>query len=178
MFCMNMSEHNYALRPARSEDEDVVYDIYMHPSVVPFLGFDPMPRGDFRMVFRQLMDNDSLHVVEMNGQVAGFVKFNRQHGRAAHVATLGPLAISPSYHGSGLAGTMVRDAIDMLSTDGVTRVELLVEADNPRGLAFYRKLGFEYEGTMRQAYRRASDSAYVDEFVLAKLLRSEQHGQA
>jgi RimJ/RimL family protein N-acetyltransferase len=43
-----------------------------------------------------------------------------------------------------------------------------VEADNPRGIAFYRKLGFEREGVQRRAYKRAAESAYVDEVMMVK----------
>ena len=46
----------------------------------------------------------------------------------------------------------------------------MLEADNPRALSFYRKLGFQLEGTMRSAYKRASDTHYVDELLMAMLL--------
>jgi putative acetyltransferase len=53
---------------------------------------------------------------------------------------------------------------------GVLRVELMVEEDNARGIAFYRKLGFEHEGRLRGAYKRASQSGYVDELLMARWL--------
>ena len=65
---------------------------------------------------------------------------------------------------------MVNEAIECLRQDGVSRVELLVEADNPRALAFYRKLGFEQEGRLRAAYKRAHQAEYVDEILMARLL--------
>ena len=48
------------------------------------------------------------------------------------------------------------------------RFELLVEADNPRGIAFYRKLGFEQEGVQRKAYKRDAEPQYVDEVMMVK----------
>jgi ribosomal protein S18 acetylase RimI-like enzyme len=65
---------------------------------------------------------------------------------------------------------MLEEAISRLHAQGVLRFELMVEADNPRGIAFYTKLGFRHEGLLRAAYKRASDTGYVDEVFLAKLL--------
>ena len=55
-----------------------------------------------------------------------------------------------------------------LEHSGVLRFELQVEADNPRGIAFYRKLGFEREGVQRRAYKRAAEPGYVDEVMMVK----------
>ncbi len=49
-------------------------------------------------------------------------------------------------------------------------MELFAEADNVRGLAFYRKLGFVHEGTLREFYKRADQDHYVDECVMGLLL--------
>ena len=50
---------------------------------------------------------------------------------------LGPLAVAPERRGSGFAATMLEEAISQLRAAGVLRFELMVEADNPRGVAFY-----------------------------------------
>jgi len=63
---------------------------------------------------------------------------------------------------------MLRDVLARLELSGVLRFELQVEADNPRGVAFYRKLGFEREGVQRKAYKRAGESEYVDEILMVK----------
>jgi ribosomal protein S18 acetylase RimI-like enzyme len=65
---------------------------------------------------------------------------------------------------------MVSEAIDCLRGEGILRVELLVEADNPRGVAFYRKLGFQLEGTLHAAYKRSHEKRYVDELLMARWL--------
>jgi RimJ/RimL family protein N-acetyltransferase len=36
-------------------------------------------------------------------------------------------------------------------------------------LAFYRKLEFEQEGRLRAAYKRANQTDYVDELLMARL---------
>jgi ribosomal protein S18 acetylase RimI-like enzyme len=102
--------------------------------------------------------------------VRGFYRENRQKGRSRHVVTLETLAIAPSEKGSGFAAAMIEDAIALMRADGVLRVELMVEADNARGIAFYRKLGFEQEGRLRAAYKRANQPDYLDDIVMARLL--------
>lgn len=157
-------------RLAAVADLDAVYAIYLHEDVIPYLGFDPMPRTDFVAVMDELLASRSFFVVEDQGRVLGFYRTRRQQGRAAHVACIGTFAIAPDARGSGLARAVLEQAISRLQSEGVTRVELTVEADNPRAIRFYRKLGFELEGTMRSAYKRSGDAHYVDELFMAKLL--------
>jgi putative acetyltransferase len=79
------------------------------------------------------------------------------------------LAIDPVEKGSGFAHAMIGEALECMRQEGVRRVELMVEADNPRALAFYRKLEFEQEGRLRAAYKRANQTDYVDELLMARL---------
>lgn len=157
-------------RLATPQDLAAVHDIYMHPDVVPYLGIDPVPIADFEPVFAALVATGSFFVVPGESAVRGFYRENRQRGRSRHVVTLETLAIAPAAKGSGFATAMIEEAISLMQADGVLRVELMVEADNARGIAFYRKLGFEMEGRLRAAYKRANSPEYVDEILMARLL--------
>jgi len=163
-------------RLANTSDFESVYSIYMHEEVVPFLGVDPMSKEEFEPIFTSLVSSKCFFVVELAGIVKGFYRVTRHEGRANHGAYLGTLAVSPEEKGSGFAFRMVTDAIERLNEQGVLRVELMLEADNPRALAFYKKLGFVQEGTMRAAYKRASQAHYIDELILAKLLKPLPRG--
>lgn len=156
-------------RLATAADLAAVHAIYMHSEVVPYLGIDPAPLQEFEPVFTELLDG-KFYVVEKEGRVRGFYRATRYKGRARHVATLQTLAVDPAAKGSGFATAMVDEAIECMRADGILRVELLVEADNPRGVAFYRKLGFEIEGCLKKAYKRAGDVSYVDELLMARWL--------
>lgn len=156
-------------RLANPDDLAAVHRIYMHDDVVPFLGIDPVSLDDFKPVFAGLLATGSFFVAERAHEVRGFYRVNRQKGRSQHVAVLETLAISPAEQGSGFAHAMISEAITFMRDEGVLRVELLVEADNARALAFYRKLGFEQEGRLRAAYKRANQQEYVDELLLARL---------
>lgn len=158
------------LRLAVPTDQDAVYSIYMHPDVVPFLGYDPMPPEEFRPVFQELLDCRSFYVLERDADIAGFCRATRQTGRAAHIAYLGTLAVAPRWRGSGVARELMEQITAMLEAQGILRLELMLETDNPRAFAFYRKLGFVQEGIMRAAYKRSSDSHYTDEIFMARLL--------
>jgi putative acetyltransferase len=157
-------------RLARPSDEAAVYRIYVHPAVVPFLTYDPLTREAFAAVFAGYLADGDFYVWEHEGEVAGFYKATRMAGRAAHVAHLGPLAIDPDRHGEGLGQAMLRDALERLESEGATRVELMAEADNARGLRFYEQLGFVREGVQRLAYRRAGEADYVDEVVMVRFI--------
>jgi putative acetyltransferase len=157
-------------RLARSDDLGVVFALYMHERVIPFLGFDPMPLSEFAALFSAWVASGNFHVVLQGGQLAGFYRITRREGRARHVALLSTLAVAPALQGGGFAKAMLEAVLARLQAEGVSRVELSLEADNPRALAFYRKLGFEMEGRQRAAYWRSSDPGPVDELCMAKLL--------
>jgi len=157
-------------RRATPHDLHAVHAIYMHPTVVPYLGVDPMPVEPFTAVFDALLATGRFVVVEIDGGVRAFYRTARYEGRTAHVAMIGTFAVAPDAQGSGLAALVIDHAIAQLRAEGVTRVELMAEADNPRGLRFYEKLGFVREGVMRAAYRRAGEAHPVDEIILARLL--------
>jgi len=157
-------------RAATPDDLVAVHAIYMHPEVVPYLGIDPVPLNEFKPVFDALLASNAFFVAPCDGCVHGFYRVNRQEGRARHVATLQTLAIAPAAKGSGLAPAMIEEALDCMRMDGIVRVELMLEVDNPRALAFYRKLGFEQEGVLRAAYKRSHESHYVDEILMSRLL--------
>ena len=157
-------------RLATPQDLEAVFSIYMHEKVVPFLGYDPMPLDEFRPIYRELVESRSFFIYEVDGRVAGFYRATRYPGRVSHVACFGTLAVNPSLHGKGIAHAMVSDGIARLVAEGVKRIELYVESDNAPGLRFYEKLGFEREGTLRKFYKRAGETDYIDDHLLALLI--------
>ena len=156
-------------RLAELSDLKPVFAIYMDATVVPFLGYDPMPIEAFQPIFRELVESRCFFVYEVSGELAGFYKAARHPGRASHVGYLGSLAVAPKFQGHGVARAMVTQAIEALRIAGAKRVELTVESDNARGLAFYERLGFEIEGKLRKFYKRSHEAGYVDDYILSRL---------
>jgi putative acetyltransferase len=157
-------------RLASETDLEQVFHIYTHESVIPFLGHDPMSLDDFCSVYRDLLGSGAFFVYELSGRIAGFFKVTRLEGRARHVAILGTLAVAPDHQGRGVGRAMMNEIVSMLTALGIRRLELLVEADNPRARTFYGSLGFQEEGVQRKAYKRAHQDHYVDEIMMARLL--------
>jgi RimJ/RimL family protein N-acetyltransferase len=157
-------------RLATPHDLTAVHAIYMHEEVVPYLGIDPASLAEFEPYFAGLLASGAFFVVTRDSEVRGFYRASRQQGRSRHVVILTTLAIDPFEKGSGLAAVMIGEAIDLLRAQGVLRIELTLEADNQRALAFYRKLGFEQEGRLKNAYKRADEPDYLDEIMMARWL--------
>lgn len=157
-------------RLATRDDLGAVHALYMHDEVVPFLGHDPMPLADFSALMDEWVASKCFHVVEQDGRLRGFYRLSRHAGRARHVAYLGTFAVAPEARGSGLAATIIETLVARLRSEGVRRLELMLEADNPRALRFYEKQGFEFEGRLRAAYRRSHEDHDMDELLMARLL--------
>jgi putative acetyltransferase len=157
-------------RLATPKDMPAVHAIYMHPEVVPYLGIDPASLDDFEPYFDGLLAGGAFYVVSREGIVRGFYRATRQSGRSNHVVIFTTLAVDPAEKGTGLAAAMIEEAIEIERARGVLRVELTLEADNQRALSFYRKLGFEQEGRLKKAYKRAGEADYLDELVMARWL--------
>lgn len=164
-------------RLAEPGDIEAVYAIYSHAQVVPFLTYEPMSLASFADVYAELQGSGGFHVWEVDGAIAGFYRTTRYPGRVQHVALLGTVAVDPERQGQGVARAMLLDALARLQADGVRRVELFAESDNPRALRFYERLGFVREGTLRGFYKRAHEAHYVDEHVMG-LLFSERAAPA
>jgi len=157
-------------RLAQPDDLQLVFSIYSHPKVVPYLTYEPMNLSSFAPIFDELVRSGCFWVWDRNGTIAGFYKATRYPGRVSHVVLLGTLAVDPQLHGQGVGRAMMDDALRHLRAEGIRRVELFAESDNALALAFYERLGFVHEGTLRDFYKRADEAHYVDEYVLGLLL--------
>nr|WP_297526054.1 GNAT family N-acetyltransferase [uncultured Roseateles sp.] len=159
-----------ARRLARAEDLEPVFAIYSHPQVVPYLTYEPMDLPSFVPIYEELVRSGAFWIWEVDGEIAGFYRATRYPGRVSHVLLLGTLAVDPRRHGQGVGRAMIDDALRHFRDAGIRRVELYAESDNAQALAFYQRLGFVIEGTLRDFYKRADQAHYVDEHVLGLLL--------
>lgn len=96
------------LRTARAEDEQALLPIYTHELVERFLTFDGVDAQRYSDIFRNLLKGGDFFVYEADRMVVGFCKATRLPGRSSHVAHIGPLAVSPEFHGRGYAAAMLR----------------------------------------------------------------------
>lgn len=157
-------------RPATSNDLEFVHRLYMHESINPFISYDRMSLEEFAPEFQQLRDQTRVLIYEMNGTGAAIGTVQRGTHRMRHSAHLGGIAVDPDLQLQGVGTRFVTELLDELRDEGVIRVELCVSADNPRGIGFYEKLGFEKEGLLKRFFSREGHEGYFDEYAMAKFL--------
>lgn len=92
---------------------------------------------------------------EKNKQLAGFVAFgtSRDTDALPDCAELRAIYYRQEYWGSGRAQLLWTAARESLCQDGYRRTTLWVLGGNDRAASFYRKQGFEFDGTERQSER-------------------------
>jgi putative acetyltransferase len=114
-------------------------------------------------------DNCAMLVAEADGRIIGDITCRGESRRAKqHVGVIG-VTVAEGWRDQGLGSALLRAVIDWARGSGViTRLELLVFADNERALHVYQKFGFEIEGRKRQAIFKVGE--YHDEYLMALLL--------
>jgi putative acetyltransferase len=95
---------------------------------------------------------------------AGLHSFWPGHPWVIHSRQFG-MMVRQRYWGSGVAGALVEALFAHAAATGVWRIEGRVRSTNVRGIAFYRKMGFQIEGTHPGA--AFIDGVPVDELTIA-----------
>lgn len=142
----------------------------MHPQTNPWLLYEPMDEPSFRPIFEELLHRGFLHVFEQGDEMLGMCKLMPMKHRNSHIIYLGGVAIDPDHAGKGLGRQMVTEAIALARQSGYTRIELTVATVNPRAIGLYESLGFANEGLLKNYTYLASESRYIDEYVMGLLL--------
>ncbi len=164
---------NLSIRAARPDDWEAVYLAREEPGVrynllaVPYT--NPVT---FRERFQSQRDGHYAVVAEAiypDGRylIAGEAGLHRNELDQAHKAGLG-IHVATAYQGMGVGTALMRGLLDLADNWlNLHRVELEVFSDNERGIALYKKMGFEIEATMRRyAYR---DGAYTDACKMGRI---------
>ncbi|WEK49985.1 MAG: GNAT family N-acetyltransferase [Candidatus Kaistia colombiensis] len=103
-------------------------------------------------------------------RVVGWCDIIRNERREIHRhrGALGIGIVAPYRH-QGIGRRLMETAISAAWATGMTRIELDVRADNQNAIALYKRLGFEMEGTQRNA--GWIDGSYHDVHSMALLAR-------
>lgn len=138
-----------------------------------FLSVDPEdPRPKFMEMVAALAQKNQLFLVaeHQDGYLVGHLGAFWRRGkgkRVRHCVHIG-LGVVKDFWGKGI-GTLMFEAMEKWAKEqGVTRLELDVMTNNERGVALYKKMGFEIEGTKRQSI--CIDGEYIDEYMMSKIL--------
>jgi putative acetyltransferase len=119
-------------------DEDVAVELWRRTWQHAYPDIDFAERvAWWRQRWRnELVPRARILVVEMDGELEGFVTVDPQTGY------LDQIVVAPEFWGSNVAGLLL-DAAKGVAPAGL---ELLVNQDNGRAIAFYEKNGFEMAG--------------------------------
>ena len=109
-------------------------------------GLDVAEGDDRETIRRFLQRNPGLSRIATDGaKIVGAVLCGHD-GRRGYVYHL---AVDPEYHGRGLGRRLIGECLAGLKRAGLERANILVANDNPRGLEFWRRCGWEdLEGAM------------------------------
>lgn len=103
-------------------------------------GLDVAEGDDRETIRRFLKQNRGLSRVATEGTKlvgAGLCGHDGRRGYIYH------LAVDPAYQGHGLGRRMMDECLAGLKRAGLERANILVAKDNPRGLDFWRRCGWE-----------------------------------
>ena len=122
-------------REFRIDDYDVAVALWNRVE-----GLDVAEGDDRETIGRFLQRNLGLSRIAAEGtEIIGAVLCGHD-GRRGYIYHL---AIDPKYHGRGLGRRLIDECLAGLKRAGLERANILVAKDNPRGLEFWRRCGWE-----------------------------------
>jgi putative acetyltransferase len=158
------------LREATTSDLEFVHALYTHETISPYIAYDPMPLAEFAPIFDDLLGQVQFLIYQEEARPLGRAQIHWGTHRFVHSAHLGGLAIIPELQSQGVGTRLLHELLGILREKKILRAELCVSADNPRAIAFYEKLGFEHEGTMKKYFSRSGHDSFFDEHKMALFL--------
>jgi len=113
-----------------------------------FLEAPPLARVR-NFVLNNLRNGVAQFVAVDSGRVVGWCDVTpRTPETLRHSGVLG-MGVAASHRGRGIGAALLRATVDAATSRGLTRIELVVRADNEVAIALYARHGFELEGRLR-----------------------------
>lgn len=103
---------------------------------------------------REILGSRSIRGVFEGENVVGFCGYRRQQlTRVQHRGDIGPFFVTQSYQGTRAAKVLMAGVIKEAKDNGVAQLELSVDTENQRAIAFYKQQGFELVATHADSIR-------------------------
>lgn len=113
-------------------------------------------------------DNKQTLLADDDGQLVGWLWANggdyRRNRHSVHIV----IGICESHVGQGIGTRLFQACEQWARSKQLHRLELTVMTHNVRGIALYKKMGFEIEGLAKHSMQ--VDGTYVDLYYMHKLL--------
>lgn len=103
---------------------------------------------------RDILGGRSIRGVFEGKKLVGFCGYRRQQlTRVKHRGDVGPFFVTKSHQGTGAAKILMAGVIKEAKDSGVSQLELFVDTENERAIAFYKKQGFALVATHTDTIR-------------------------
>ncbi|WNJ17443.1 GNAT family N-acetyltransferase [Pontibacter sp. G13] len=110
---------------------------------------------------------DEIFLAILDGQLIGRAKAEGKPSRkSGHCLYLSACVIYRLQR-QGVGESLVREAEEWAKQKGITRIETSVVSQNRTGVQFWRKMGYQIEGTRRNAFCLFEEM--MDEYLMAKV---------
>lgn len=122
-------------REFRIDDYDKAIELWKRVE-----GLDVAEGDDGETIWRFLERNQGLSRIATNGAAIVGAVLCGHDGRRGYIYHL---AVDPAFQERGLGRRLIEECLAGLKHAGLERVNILVAKDNPRGLEFWRRCGWE-----------------------------------
>jgi len=103
---------------------------------------------------REILGGRSIRGVFEGKNLVGFCGYRRQQlTRVRHRGEIGPFFVTQSHQGTGAATALMAGVIKEAKDSGVSQLELFVDTENQRAIAFYKRQGFKLVATHSDSIR-------------------------
>jgi RimJ/RimL family protein N-acetyltransferase len=103
---------------------------------------------------REILGSRNIRGVFEGEKLVGFCGYRQQElTRVRHRGDIGPFFVTQSHQGSGAAKVLMAGVIKEAKDSGVSQLELFVDTENQRAIAFYKRQGFELVATHPDSIR-------------------------
>jgi RimJ/RimL family protein N-acetyltransferase len=113
-------------------------------------------------------ENSNIFVAENQGELVGYlIAIGGTARRTSHSANI-VIGIREKFCGQGIGTRLFEELENWARQRNLHRLELSVISTNTAGLALYKKMGFEVEGTKKHSL--LVNGEYIDQYCLCKIL--------
>ncbi|MCE2927002.1 MAG: GNAT family N-acetyltransferase [Rickettsiales bacterium] len=162
----------FALRPARLEDFEEIYDIFCQildeGMTYSYTREEMMPERS--LAYWMTAPDTHCYVADVKGKVAGIATIRRNRtGRAEHVANAS-FIVHPDYRRMGIATALGKHALKTAKRLGYRAMQFnFVVSTNQVAVELWQSLGMKIVGTLPEGFRHAK-RGYVDVYVMHRFL--------
>jgi ribosomal protein S18 acetylase RimI-like enzyme len=125
-----VSYRKATIRPYRADDESRLFSLAREA----FGGQEAWNDG----TALTRLERDTVFVADLEGDQAGYVALRRE----GDTVCIEQLLVSPRHEHEGIGRQLVEYAEGFAISEGATRLQIVVEADNRRALEFYARRSF------------------------------------